>query len=51
MTPESLNRSLGQYGRHAKAELHALALGAMVVIEDILAGRVRKRGVWWERVR
>jgi hypothetical protein len=45
------NRSLGQYGRHAKAEIHALALGAMAVIEDILAGRVRKRGAWWERVK
>ena len=44
------NRSLGQYGRHAKAELHALALGAMVVIEDILAGRGGKRGGWGERV-
>lgn len=51
MTDERLNRSLGQYGRHAKAELHALALGAMTVIDDILAGRVRKRGVWWERVK
>lgn len=48
MTSESLNRSLGQYGRHAKAELRAMARGAMVIIDDMLAGRERKvRVPWW----
>lgn len=30
------NRSLGQYGRHAKAELHDMAVGAMRKVDEIL---------------
>lgn len=49
---ERLNRSLGQYGRHAKAELHEMAVKAMRVVECLLTGKpLIIRGVWWERVR
>lgn len=40
-------------GGDRQVQVHHLVLTAFVsrvVIEDILAGRVRKRGVWWERV-
>lgn len=44
------NRSLGQYGRHAKAEIHEMAVEAMRKVEAILAGAEIRRSpyAWWE---
>lgn len=50
MTPEWLNRSLGQKARYAKAELRQMAEGAMRSVDAVLLGEhLIIRGVWWTR--